>query len=48
MSRFETHFSGEVVHVLSEAHLILNKKTVGRRQDLADVDWLENPGKRGA
>ena len=45
-SRFETRFAGQPVHVLSEAHLILNKKTVGRPQDLADVDWLENPGKR--
>jgi hypothetical protein len=44
--RYETRFAGEAVSVLSEAHLIRNKKAVGRPQDLADVDWLENPGNR--
>ena len=32
------------VFVLSRAHLILNKKTSGRLQDLADVERLERPG----
>lgn len=29
------------VPVLSAKHLVKNKRTVGRPQDLADVDWLE-------
>jgi hypothetical protein len=29
------------VPVISHAHLIRNKKAVGRPQDLADVSWLE-------
>jgi hypothetical protein len=33
------------VPVLSSAHLVKNKKTVGRTQDLADVEWLEKHGK---
>ncbi len=34
---------GVGVFVLSRAHLILNKKTAGRLQDLADVERLERP-----
>lgn len=45
-ARFETRFADQPVSVLSEAHLIRNKRAVGRTQDLADVEWLENPDKR--
>jgi hypothetical protein len=27
-------------------HLIRNKRSVGRAQDLADLEWLEHPEKR--
>ncbi len=30
------------VTVLSKAYLIQNKRASGRKQDLADVEWLEN------
>jgi hypothetical protein len=33
------------VSVLSAAHLIRNKRAVGRPQDLADLDWLERSSK---
>jgi hypothetical protein len=39
--RFTTSFDGETVAVLSAAHLIKNKRAVGRAQDLADLEWLE-------
>lgn len=39
--RFTTTFAGEAVAVLSAAHLIRNKRAVGRAQDLADLEWLE-------
>ena len=39
--RMHAHFAGEPVAVLSVAHLIVNKKAAGRRQDLADVERLE-------
>lgn len=45
-ARFNTRFADQSVAVLSEAHLIRNKRAVGRSQDLADVEWLENPDKR--
>ena len=44
--RFNTRFADQAVAVLSEAHLIRNKRTAGRAQDLADVEWLENPHRR--
>ena len=47
-ARFNTRFADQSVSVLSEAHLIRNKRAVGRSQDLADVEWLENPNKRDA
>ncbi len=47
-ARFSTRFADQSVAVLSEAHLIRNKRAVGRSQDLADVEWLENPAKREA
>lgn len=46
-ARFTTRFADQPVAVLSEGHLIRNKRAVGRPQDIADVDWLENPHKRG-
>lgn len=39
--RFTTTFDGEKVAVLSTAHLIKNKRAVGRAQDIADLEWLE-------
>lgn len=45
-ARFNTRFADQPVAVLCEAHLIRNKRAVGRAQDLADVEWLENPDKR--
>ncbi|MEE9394368.1 MAG: hypothetical protein V3W41_17870 [Planctomycetota bacterium] len=40
--RVISRFGGESVPVLSRAHLIVNKKSSGRLQDLADVERLEN------
>jgi hypothetical protein len=42
-ARLNIQFADQPVAVLSQAHLIQNKKTVGRAQDLADVEWLEHP-----
>ena len=39
--RFETSFGGVPAFVISRHHLITNKKTVARLQDLADVQQLE-------
>ncbi|MGQ0511727.1 MAG: hypothetical protein ACT4P9_14080 [Betaproteobacteria bacterium] len=39
--RFAARFAGIEVPVLSAAHLIQNKRAVGRAQDKADVEWLE-------
>jgi hypothetical protein len=39
--RLSTSFAGQTVPVLSTRHLIRNKRAVGRTQDLADVEWLE-------
>ena len=39
--RVATEFEGEPVSVLSRALLIRNKNAAGRKQDLADVEWLE-------
>lgn len=44
--RFETTFAGVPAFVISRKHLITNKKTTGRVQDLADVERLER-NKRG-
>ena len=44
-SRLVVTFAGETVPVLSIAHLIRNKRAVGRAQDLADVEWLEKSAK---
>ena len=45
-SRFPARFAGEAVSVLSVQHLIRNKRAVGRAQDIADVEWLEEAAKR--
>jgi len=39
--RVPANFAGMQAPVLSRAHLIRNKRTVGRLQDLADVERLE-------
>ena len=39
--RLETMFGGVPVFVISRQHLITNKKTAARLQDLADVQHLE-------
>jgi len=39
--RVQTTFGDQPVAVLSRRHLIQNKRSAGRAQDLADVDWLE-------
>ena len=44
--RLTANFLDLQVPVLSATHLIRNKRTVGRTQDLADVEWLEKHGKR--
>lgn len=44
--RISTTFSGQQVPVLSMADLIVNKRAVGRVQDLADLEWLEEAKKK--
>lgn len=44
--RLEVEIEGLSVPVIGRAHLIVNKKAVGRPQDLADVERLEGQGKR--
>jgi hypothetical protein len=39
--RLEIGFAGVPAFVISRQHLIRNKKTAGRLQDLADVEQLE-------
>jgi len=41
-SRVKTRFAGLDAWVISREHLIRNKRVVGRKQDLADVEWLES------
>ncbi len=43
--RVIARFAGLEVPVLSARHLIRNKRAVGRTQDIADVEWLEQSGK---
>lgn len=43
---FAARFAGQPVPVLSVGHLIRNKRTVGRAQDLADAEWLERSAKK--
>ena len=42
--RMETKFADQRVFVLSRDHLLQNKRATGRKQDLADVEWLEKTG----
>jgi hypothetical protein len=44
--RLVAKFVDLTVPVLSAAHLVRNKRAVGRTQDLADVEWLEKHAKR--
>lgn len=44
--RLSAKFVDLPVPVLSAKNLIMNKRTVGRMQDLADVEWLEKQGKK--
>jgi hypothetical protein len=44
--RLEFEVDGLPVHVIGRAHLIANKKAVGRPQDLADVARLESLPKK--
>jgi hypothetical protein len=39
--RIQASFADQTVGVLSRRHLILNKRTAAREQDLLDVKWLE-------
>lgn len=41
-ARLEAEFADQSVGVLSRHHLVQNKRTSGRPQDLVDVDWLES------
>jgi hypothetical protein len=44
--RIVSCFAEQNVCVLSVAHLIRNKRAVGRPQDIADLDWLQRSGKK--
>ena len=39
----ETGYGDQSIYLISRAHLIQNKRAVGRPQDLIDVDELEKP-----
>jgi len=41
LARLKTRFADQDVSVLSRRYLIQNKRAVARKQDLADVEWLE-------
>jgi hypothetical protein len=41
-SRVAVQFADQPVFVLSREHLLKNKRASGRKQDLADVEWLES------
>jgi hypothetical protein len=40
-ARMLTRFADQPAAVLSKQHLLENKRAAGRKQDLADVEWLE-------
>ena len=46
-SRIDATYGEERVSVLSREHLIASKKALGRLQDLADVEAIENPDREG-
>jgi hypothetical protein len=41
LGRIKSMFADQPVSVLSKGHLLQNKRAIGRKQDLADVEWLE-------
>jgi hypothetical protein len=41
-ARLKTKFADQPASTLSKEHLLKNKRASGRKQDLADVEWLEN------
>ena len=41
-ARMETRFADQPAAVLSREHLLKNKRAAGRKQDMADVEWLES------
>jgi hypothetical protein len=43
--RVQARFADQDAAVLSRRHLLINKRTAGRDQDLLDVKWLEKAGK---
>jgi hypothetical protein len=45
--RIQTRFVDQSVAVLSKEHLLKNKRASGRKQDLADVEWLEGENADG-
>ena len=45
-ARIITRFVDQSVSVLSAAHLIRNKRALGRAQDIADLEWLERSEKK--
>ena len=45
--RVSARFADQEVGVLSRSHLVINKRTAGRDQDLVDVQWLEESASRG-
>jgi hypothetical protein len=45
-ARMATKIADQPVGVLSVEHMIRNKRAAGRAQDLADLEWLENPDQR--
>lgn len=42
--RVTGHYGDQVVPFLSRQHLLENKRALGRKQDEADVEYLEGPG----
>jgi hypothetical protein len=40
LDRFQTTFGGVPAYVISRQHLIMNKQTTARLQDLADIQQL--------
>lgn len=45
-ARITANFADQPVPVLSARHLMVNKRAVGRSQDLADLEWLERHAKK--
>lgn len=47
LEKCEWNVDGLKLPVLSRRHVILNKRTVGRAKDLADLEQLENQERGG-